>query len=118
MNEEHILQICEDVFGEKPDAIERCAVGQGNYVYIVECAKTKYVFRCSEEKHAYKDTIYWLEKLSTINIPVPRVIAKGCLKGYEYLILSYFEGKDIGLIYQQLKDEDKKSIAKEECLSN
>lgn len=44
----------------------------------------KYVFRCSADSGAY-----------------------------EYLILSYIEGKDIGLIYSQLQDEDKKEFAKE-----
>ena len=68
--------------------------------------------RCSEETGAYKDTIYWLEKLETIDIPVPRVLGKGTFEGYEYLILTYFEGQDIGLVYTKLTDEEKREIAK------
>ena len=39
MNEEKIAKLCMDCFSEQPKEIERCAVGQGNYVYIVELVK-------------------------------------------------------------------------------
>lgn len=94
-------------------SIERCGVGQGNYVYIVEYLHMKYIVRCSLECNAYENTVYWLEKLSSIEIPVPKIIEKGKFEEYEYLILSYIEGKDIGLVYDRLKEEDKKVIAKE-----
>ena len=113
MNEKVILQLCMNCFSDNPRLIERCAVGHGNYVYIVECAGVKYVIRCSLEPNAYEDTIYWLEQLAPIEIPVPKVIARGKFEQYEYLILNYFEGKDIGLVYAQLTDDDKKEIAKE-----
>ncbi len=112
MNKEKIETLCLEYFSEQPKKIERCAVGQGNYVYIVELADRKVVVRCSEEVGAYKDTIYWLEKLSVIDIPVPRVLGKGVFEGYEYVILTYFEGQDIGLVYTKLTDEEKREIAK------
>lgn len=113
MDEKMISRICMQCFSQNPELVERCAVGQGNYVYIVECAGVKYVVRCSVEHNAYQDTIYWLEKLAPLDIPIPKVIAKGKFDEYEYLILTYFEGKDIGLVYAQLSDDDKKEIAKE-----
>ena len=113
MNEKIISELCLKYFTEKPQTVERCAVGQGNYVYIVECNGNKYVVRCSLENGAYDEAIHWLEKLAVIDVPVPKVIAKGKYGEYEYLILSYIEGKDIGLVYQQLSDEDKRAIAKE-----
>lgn len=113
MNEQMISQICLEIFSEFPSAMERCTVGQGNYVYIVECSGNKYVIRCSEERNAYENTIYWLQKLEAIDIPVPKVIGSGVLKEYEYLVLSYFDGIDIGLVYSQLTEDDKKTIAKE-----
>ncbi len=112
MNDEKIAKLCLKSLTEQPKEIERCAVGQGNYVYIVELADRKVVVRCSEEQGAYKDTIYWLEKLETIDIPVPRVLGKGTFEGYEYLILTYFEGEDIGIVYTKLTDEEKREIAK------
>jgi len=113
MNEQIIAQICVKKIGEMPRTIERCAVGQGNYVYIVECEENKYIIRCSLETDAYKDTIYWLEKLTTIEIPVPKVVGKGKYEKYEYLILTYLEGKDIGLVYSGLTEDEKKVIARE-----
>ena len=111
MNFEYqISNIFLEELQECPDKAERCAVGQGNYVYIVECTSKKYVFRCSEEKNAYQDTLYWLDRLADIDIPVPRVIAKGTFEKYEYIILTYFEGTDIGLIYTKLTDEEKKTL--------
>ena len=112
MNEEVVAKLCKECFDEEPKGIERCAVGHGNYVYIVELADGKVVVRCSEEIGAYKDTIYWLEKLETIDIPVPRVLGKGMFESYEYLILTYFEGRDIGLVYTELTAGEKREIAK------
>ena len=113
MDEKIILQVCLDCLGEEPGKTERCIVGQGNYVYIAECVSGKYVVRCSEERNAYENTVYWLEKLGAIEIPVPKVVGKGKIEEYEYLILTYLEGKDIGLVYPYLKDDDKRAIAKE-----
>lgn len=96
-----------------PIKAQRCAVGQGNYVYIVECPSDKYVLRLSEEKDAYKDTVYWLERLEDLEIPVPKVLAKGHMETFEYILLTYFEGKDIGLVYTELTDEEKRNIARE-----
>lgn len=112
MNEEKIAMLCVKCFAEQPKNITRCAVGQGNYVYIVELTEGKVVVRCSEETAAYKDTIYWLERLEAVDIPVPRVLGKGTFEGYEYLILTYFEGRDIGLVYTELTVADKREIAK------
>lgn len=113
MNKNIISQLCIQCLSEAPRSVERCAVGQGNYVFIVECSKTKYVVRLSSERSAYDSTVYWLEQLASIEIPVPKIISKGRFGEFEYLILSYFEGKDIGLVYPQLSDNEKKEIAKE-----
>lgn len=113
MNELIISELCLEYFDEEPSSIERCSVGHGNFVYIVECKDSKYVIRCSKEVDAYEKSIYWLEKLANIEIPVPTVIGKGTYKEYEYLILTYIEGKDIGDVYSKLTDSEKRAIAKE-----
>jgi len=112
MNEEIIIKLCIDCFAEQPKNISRCAVGQGNYVYIVELSDRKVVVRCSEEPDAYIDTIYWLEQLEAIDIPVSRVLGKGRFSGYEYVILTYLEGQDIGNVYTELTADEKREIAK------
>lgn len=73
--------------------MERCAVGQGNYVYIVECNGIEYVVRCSAESGAYDTSIFWLEELALIDVPVPKVIAKGKYNEYEYLIFVSHRGQ-------------------------
>lgn len=98
---------------QMPQEAERCQVGIGNYVYIVKCADTKYVFRCSTDEGAYKDTIYLLGKLAVLDIPIPKVLFTGRYEKYEYIILNYIEGKDIGLVYRELSSAEKKTIAKE-----
>lgn len=113
MKESKACQLFETVMKEKAYNIERCGMGIGNYVFIVVTASSKYILRCSNEKNAYDDTIHWLSELKTCDIPIPKVLASGRFEIYEYLILSYAEGKDIGDIYRWLTDEEKRQIAKE-----
>lgn len=93
--------------------IERCGVGIANYVFIVSTETEKFILRCSKDENAYKDTVYWLNKLSVCNIPIPSVFSEGKYKDYSYLILSYIQGDDIGNVYCKLNDSEKKQIAKE-----
>ena len=51
--------------------------------------------------------------MSVCDIPIPVVLSEGKYKGYSYLILSYIHGDDIGNVYCQLSDSEKKQIAKE-----
>ena len=113
MNEEIISEIIIKHFSRPPGRVERCSVGIGNYVYIAHFADAEYVVRCSSESGAYDDTVYWLEKLSSIDVPVPRVLARGTFSQYEYIILSYIPGKDLGLVYPDLSAAEKRKIAKD-----
>lgn len=93
--------------------IERCGVGIGNYVFIVSTATDKFVLRCSKNPNAYTDTVYWLNKLSACEIPIPAVLSQGTYKAYSYLILSHIRGEDLGNVYSKLNDSEKQQIAKE-----
>ena len=113
MDETIIVQLWKECFGAEPKYVKRCAVGQANYVYIIECNQQRFTIRFNTEKAAYEQTLYWLEKLRNIHVPVPEVIEHGEYQGYAYLILSYLEGQDLGLVYPQLTKEEKRVIAKE-----
>lgn len=113
MNNNMISDIFISCLLQTPQEIERCAVGIGNYVYIVKCAGIKCVFRCSIADDAYVDTIYWLKELSVLDIPIPKVLFYGKCEEYNYIILNFLEGKDIGIVYQELTKSEKKKIAKE-----
>ncbi len=93
--------------------IERCGVGIANYVFIVSTAAEKFVLRCSKDVNAYQDTVYWLNRLSVCEIPIPAVISQGSYQDDFYLILSYIRGDDLGNVYWKLNDSEKKQIAKE-----
>ena len=113
MNEKKALEIFEKQVSAKPDKIERCGVGHGNYVYIISDESTHYVIRCSNEENAYVNTIYWLKQLIKVNIPVPEIIAAGKYQDYNYIILSYLDGKDLGIVYPTLSNGEKRKIARE-----
>ncbi len=110
---ELIQQICKRHFGTPPNDSKRCAVGQGNYVYAVQYEDHTYIVRCSTEKGAYDMTVHWLSLLSEIELPVPKIVDSGHLDGFDYLILSYIEGVDLGEIYPSLTPAEKKQIARE-----
>lgn len=93
--------------------MERCGVGIGNYVFTVSTAGGQYILRCSKDKDAYQNTVYWLKKLSVCDLPIPKVLLEGKYRGFCFIILSYIPGDDIGNVYSTLSDSEKKQIAKE-----
>lgn len=113
MNDNLISQLCYKYCGSIPIDITRCTEGIGNYVYICSFPNTKCVVRCSCEPNAYSDTIHWLEKLYALGVPVPKILDHGQFHNFQYLILSYIEGSDLGILYPQLTDVDKRTIAEE-----
>lgn len=113
MNEQIISDLLLSHLQAIPQHITRCAIGIANEVYIIDCAQKKYVFRCSTEENAYADTIYWLEKLTALDLPIPRVLFSGKWESWSYLILDYIEGEDIGLVYPSLSKAEKRQIAKD-----
>ena len=86
MTNQEITNIFLTNLKQKPQGIKRCAVGIGNEVYIVECEKENYIFRCSEEENAYAETVHWLTRLSELDIPIPKILFHGTHEKYQYLI--------------------------------
>ncbi|MDE6593884.1 MAG: aminoglycoside phosphotransferase family protein [Oscillospiraceae bacterium] len=113
MNDEIIPEICSLHFGKNPEGWERCSVGFGNYVFIVKYGDVKYILRCSEDEGAYSGTVRWLGELSEIGVHVPEVLFYGRYGGFDYLILSFIEGRDIGVVYGELTADEKMGIARE-----
>lgn len=113
MHDRLISELCQKYLLQIPQNIQRCSIGQGNYVYIVTCDAEKYVFRFTTECAAYESTVHWLKELASLDIPVPKVVHQGTHDKYSCLILTYIKGEDIGFIYPTLSSKDKKAIAKE-----
>ena len=112
MDEDIVVKIFTNHFGTAPTELTRCAMGIGNYVYIAAGAGERCVIRCSDTPGAYRDTVHWLTQLAPLGIPVPRVLGEGSIGSYVYLILTWFPGEDLGIVYPQLTREEKRGIAK------
>lgn len=100
---------------EIPNRIERCSIGHGNYVFILDYIQNKKIIRINDEGNLYSEYDnykYWVSKLKAIDIPVPNIISIGKYKSYNYIILDYIEGKDLGDVYTLLTEEQKINIAK------
>lgn len=113
MNDLIVNEICLRKFHKYPDKIKRFEIGHGNYVYKISFDKDNFVIRINTCEDVYKDTIYWLDKLMVLGIPVPRVISCGSYSELSYLILNYIPGKDLGIVYGDLSNSEKQLIAKE-----
>ncbi len=112
MKDEIISEIFSLHFGKNPEWWERCSAGFGNYVFIVKYGDVKYILRCSEDEGAYSGTVKWLGILSAVGVPVPEVLFCGRHGGFDYLILSFIEGRDMGTVYGELSVDEKRGIAR------
>lgn len=113
MNNLVVSEICFSNFNKYPENIKEFEIGYGNYVYRICFGKNKFVVRINTDKDAYINTIYWLDKLKDLELPVPKVIFKGVYDRFSYLILNYIDGDDLGNVYANLKESEKKDIARD-----
>ena len=73
MDYQDAITIFENSTKKKVVQIERCNVGIANYVFRVCTVTEKFILRCSINIEAYKDTVYWLNRLAVCEIPIPAV---------------------------------------------
>lgn len=113
MNESIINEICLRHFNKYPDKIKRFEMGYGNYVYKINFNEDRFIVRTSFGKEAYKDMIYWVNKLMPLGLPIPKILSNGIYDDVSYLILTYIQGEDLGNVYNTLSDYEKKMIARD-----
>jgi len=111
MNNLIVNEICFRNFNKYADKIKRFEIGYGNYVYRICFGQDKLIIRINSDENAYKDTIYWLDKLRSLGLPVPTVICNGMYDKLSYLILNHIDGDDLGNVYADLSFEEKREIA-------
>lgn len=109
---EEAVALFECCTKRKVEEIKRCGVGIANFVFIITAQSEKYVLRCNVEKGAFEATVRYLKILTDYHIPVPQVLETGTYEPYEYVILTYIDGDDIGNVYHVLYDVEKMQIAK------
>ena len=96
--------------------IERCNIGHGNYVFKLIFEDGNMIIRLNNESDLYNEYEtykYWASELKRIEIPVPNVITTGKFEDYNYILLEFIDGKDLGEVYESLTEMEKKRIAKD-----
>jgi len=84
-------------------------VGIAAYVFTIEINQSKYVIKFSETKKLINGSIYWLNKLHLLDLPIPKIHSVNIDTSPYYFIMSYIPGKDLGLVYSSLSKEQKRT---------
>ena len=114
MNEKIVKSIWKDHFGVHPKSIERFHTGLAHYVYRIDDEGKKFTLRIAhpDNRSLLASSIYWLDKLENLDIPIPKILVQGLGEEVPYLILEYIEGSDLGAVYHQLESTQKQEIAR------
>ena len=109
------LKILTKELGIDPIKVTRYTNGYCHSVYYVKTNRDEVVLRVTskENEKFYMGSIKWLNELNEIGIPVPKIIKNGHFREYFYALISFIPGKDLGDVYQNLTDNQKKNIIKE-----
>ena len=113
MEQALIDRLCRLALSKEPLCVQRCAQGIGNYVYRLDFPDGCCALRCSREPDAYQETVLRLQQLAELDVPVPRILWNGRLEGWQCLLLTWLEGRDMGVVYPALTREQKQAIAQE-----
>lgn len=116
MDNHTIENIFNKHFGKTPTKIKRLPTGYGNYVYKVDLdSNSTYIIRMNTVENVtyLKGSIYWLEKLKSLDIPIPKVLVNGIENEIPFVILNYIPGDDLGKVYEDLTEEQKKNIVQD-----
>jgi hypothetical protein len=111
MTEQTVYQICNQVFHKSPVSIERNNVGLAGYVYTILIDDEKYVLKLADDKNLISGSIYWLEMIKDLEIPIPKVIAENIEAEPFYFVMNCIPGQDLGIVYNTLSSKQKKDIA-------
>ena len=108
---EKIKKICQQQFNQLPKDIYRNETGISSYVYTIVYQKEKYIIKLSEKSSIISGSIYWFNQLKNLDLPIPKIISVNIEENPSYCIMTFLEGKDLGLVYKSLNDNQKKNIA-------
>lgn len=111
-----VQKIIQKHLNEKPLKIERMVIGIRNEVYAVATLSRKVIVRMNTDIEQLKGTAKHITLFSSLDIKVPEILAFDYSKQdipFSYQVLSYIEGKDLGLAIESMTDEQLKDLAKE-----
>lgn len=116
MNQKYIQEIGKKEFGEVPVGIERKTIGICNEVYELKYPTESYILRMNNEKEWIYGTHKFLPLFKILQIKTPEILAEDYSKTafpFCYQLLNKLEGKDMGLVIDDLSHPELEEIAEE-----
>lgn len=116
MNNQEINKISQIVFKKIPNDIVKKTVGICNEVFEVKFNDSSYILRMNKDKKSLYGTHKFLPIFQKLRIKTPNVIAEDYSKNafnFCYQILSKIEGEDLGIVINEINEENLKLIAVE-----
>lgn len=116
MNNQEINKISQIVFKKIPNDIVKKTVGICNEVFEIKFNDSSYILRMNEEKRSLYGTHKFLPIFQKLEIKTPSIIAEDYSKNaftFCYQILSKIEGEDLGIVIDEINEEDLKLVAVE-----
>lgn len=102
-----------EALGRTPDRVHRLTGGLANHVFLVEARGEKTILRASAHPGGVSGASYWLGRLGDLGLPLPRVLASGADHDPPYLILTYREGQELGVLFDELTGDQKRALARD-----
>lgn len=118
-NEQDVAQIVQRIRNESVLTVNRFATGSRHFVYdVVTESGQNFVARIAtpENKESLLGAMYWYKLLKPKGVQLPNVLYSdidAIGSRFPYLIIERLAGKDLGIVYPQLSNDDKKTLAGE-----
>ncbi|MBN2436891.1 MAG: phosphotransferase [Spirochaetes bacterium] len=113
MNTQIAKEICKKYLKIDPLECYRFTTGLRSYSFYLQTETGKYVVKIcrQDDLQSLKNNVYWMERLKTLNLKIPCLVNMDLNCQTPFVIYTYIEGDDLGNVYQQLSESDKKEIA-------
>lgn len=97
-------------------SVERFPTGSGFYVYDVVTTDGRRVvarLATADSRGTLAGGVYWRPWLSSAGVPIPALLAADLApaSGFPYTLLERLPGQDLGLVYDQLTREQRRTLA-------
>ncbi|MEO0895302.1 MAG: aminoglycoside phosphotransferase family protein [Bacteroidota bacterium] len=116
MNVDHIQSLSQFVFGQHPSYVEKKTIGICNEVYEIGLKSGPVILRMNTQKDLLYGTHKFLPLFKELGIKTPDILADDYTQDdfpFCYQFLTKLEGKDLGIVMEQLSSENLKGIAAE-----
>lgn len=113
MTAETDREICARALGSGIDSIERKATGLCGRVYLVTAGTRSRIVKISDDAKTIRGSLYWLEKLAPLGLPIPKIERAECSAPPYYCVMTVVPGVELAEAYPALSIAEKKAIAAE-----